>query len=176
MAKPLEKQERKADCGIPDACERIVPAWLILVDNAPTFVMFLLGAVVVWKIGAAYSLLYLIYCCLSIILFWRLICPWCHHFGTLECPCGYGRIAPRFFNKRNGKEFKKVFRHNIGILFPCWFIPLGIGIYLLWKEFSLNLLYLFLSFCLVGFVLIPAISRFVGCKNCRLKADCPWMS
>jgi hypothetical protein len=28
----------------------------------------------------------------------------------------------------------------------------------------------------VGFILIPAISKFVGCKSCEIKADCPWMS
>jgi hypothetical protein len=34
---------------------------------------------------------------------------------------------------------------------------------------------LFIAFVIVGFVLIPAISRFVGCKGCEIKDQCPWM-
>jgi hypothetical protein len=166
----------EVDCGIPAACERIVPAWLIALDNIPTIVMFFLGAALIWKIAPVYSALFLVYCAFSIIFFWRFICPWCHHFGSAGCPCGYGKIASRLFQRRTGKEFKKVFRRNIGILFPCWIVPLGIGIYLLRTEFSWALCILFLSFCFVGFILIPGISKFVGCKSCEIKADCPWMS
>jgi hypothetical protein len=174
MAKIAEVKE--ADCGIPIACERIVPAWLVALDNIPTAVMFILGAALVWKISPIFSILFFVYCGLSIILFWRLICPWCHHFESSGCPCGYGKIAPRFFKKKTGKEFKRVFKRNIGIVFPCWIVPLGAGIYLLKTQYSGMMLYLFLSFCLVGFILIPAISKFVGCRFCTIKADCPWMS
>ncbi len=176
MAEHFERHKLSTDCGIPDVCERIVPIWVVVLDNAPTVVMFLLGALLVWQIRPAFSMLFLLYCGLSIVMFWCLICPWCHHFGTSGCPCGYGRIAPLFFKKRTGKEFKRVFRQNIGIVFPCWIIPLGTGIYLLVMRFSWALFSLFLSFCIVGFVLIPAISRFVGCKSCAIKDECPWMS
>ena len=47
MAKPLEKHEHGADCGIPDACERIVPTRVVILDNAPTVVMFILGAALI---------------------------------------------------------------------------------------------------------------------------------
>ena len=176
MAKSFNKYEGGADCGIPDACERIVPIWVIVLDNAPTVVMFLLGSALIWNISPLFSILFLIYCSLSIILFWRLICPWCHHFGKAGCPCGYGRIASRFFQRRTGKEFRRVFRQNISVVFPCWIIPLGTGIYLLWTRPSLMLVSLFLAFCLVGFVMIPAISKLVGCKSCKFKDECPWMS
>lgn len=176
MKEPFKKDKEGAACGIPDACERIVPTWLIVVDNAPTIIMFLLGSALVWPLNPLFSMAYLFYCGLSIILFWRLICPWCHHFDTTGCPCGYAKIASRFFKRKTGKEFKKVFKQNIVIVFPCWFIPLGTGIYLLWTRFSLELISLFLAFCLVGFVIIPGISRFVGCKSCQIKDECPWMS
>ncbi len=176
MKKQLEKYEGGAGCGIPNACERMVPTWLIVLDNAPTIVMFLLGSALVWNLNSLFSMAYLVYCGLSIILFWRLICPWCHHFGTTGCPCGYGRIASRLFKRKTGREFKRIFKQNICIVFPCWFIPLGTGIYLLWTGFNSALLYLFLAFCLVGFVMIPAISRLVGCRSCNIKDECPWMS
>ena len=176
MTDPLPRQNCGADCNIPNNCERVVPAWLITLDNAPTAVLFLLGTAILWKIGPLWALLFLAYCCLSIVLFWRRICPWCHHFGTTGCPCGYAKIASRLFKRRTGRDFKQVFRRNIVVVFPCWFIPLGVGIYLLWTDFGRGFLYLFLAFCLVGFVLIPAISKFVGCRSCEIKDQCPWMS
>jgi hypothetical protein len=109
-------------------------------------------------------------------MFWCLICPWCRHFDTSGCPCGYGKISSRLFKRKSGREFKKVFRQNIGMLLPCWFVPLAAGSYLLWNSFNWALLSLFLSFCIFGFVLIPVISKYVGCKSCTIKAECPWMS
>jgi hypothetical protein len=156
--------------------ERVVPAWVVAVDNIPTIAMFLLGSALIWKAGPLYSLLYLIYCLLAIFMFWYLICPWCRHFGTSGCPCGYGSISSRLFKRKSGREFKKVFRKNIGMLLPCWILPLGTGIYLLWTSFGRAVLFLFLSFCIVGFILIPAISKYVGCKSCTIKDECPWMS
>jgi len=171
-----ENSEIGNHCGIPDACDREVPVWLITLDNVPTLTMYFLGAALIWKVGWIYSVLFFVYCIVSIALFWRLICPWCHHFDTGRCPCGYGKIAPRFFVKKSGKNFKNVFRRNIAVVFPSWIIPFGVGLYLLATEYSRGTLVLFVSFCIVGFVLIPAISRLVGCKSCEIKHDCPWMS
>ncbi|MBN2319887.1 MAG: hypothetical protein JXR49_12450 [Acidobacteria bacterium] len=176
MAEPLKLESQGADCNIPNACERVVPTWLIVLDNAPTAVLFLLGTAIIWNLHSILSLVFLAYCCLSIVLFWKLICPWCHHFGTTGCPCGYSRIAARLFKKKTGKEFRRVFRRNIVVVFPCWFLPLAAGIYLLWTDYSRALLFLLLAFCFVGFVLIPAISKFVGCRSCEIKDQCPWMS
>jgi len=156
--------------------EKTVPTWVVVLDNAPTAVMFLLGSALVWKVSPTFSVLFLVYCILSIFMFWYLICPWCHHFGTSGCPCGYGTISSRIFERRTGKEFKRVFRRNIGIVFPCWIIPFGTGIYLLWTGFSWGLFSLFLSFCIVGFALIPALSKFIGCRWCTTRDECPWMS
>jgi hypothetical protein len=39
-----------------------------------------------------------------------------------------------------------------------------------------TLLLLLLGFIIIGFALIPAISKLVGCKNCEIKEDCPWMT
>ncbi len=101
MAEHFERHKLSTDCGVPDVCERIVPTWVVVLDNAPTVVMLLLGALLVWQVKPVFSMLFLLYCGLSIVMFWRLICPWCHHFGTSGCPCGYGRIAPLFFQKEN---------------------------------------------------------------------------
>jgi len=176
MEEPSPEQDCGADCNIPNNCNRIVPTWLMILDNAPTVVLFILGAAIIWKVSPSISLLFLAYCCLSIILFWQYICPWCRHFGTTSCPSGYARIASRLFKRKTGRNFKQVFRRNIIVVFPCWMAPLGTGIYLLWTDYSRSLLFLFLVFCLAGFVFVPVISKFVGCRSCKIKHQCQWIS
>ncbi len=165
-----------ANCGIPNACARVVPAWLLLLDNIPTLGLFVLGAVLLWMLWPPLAIAILAYDLLSIVLFWGRICRYCKHFDTKACPCGYGVLAPRLFHKKEAKSFRDVFRKNIVIMFPCWFIPLGVGGYLFASKYSWEILTVFLSFIVLGFVLIPAISKFVGCKGCNLKEECPWMS
>ena len=73
---------------------------------------------------------------------------------------------------------------EIWVIFLLWttlHLSIGVaGAYLLWKDFSplalgLFVLGLFVAFCVVAFALVPLISRFVGCRNCPTKNDCPWM-
>jgi hypothetical protein len=166
----------KAECGVPDTCERIVPLWLVLLDNVPTMVMFGMGALLAWLVWRPLGILMLLYNFSSIVMFWGFICRHCRHFGTRACPCGYGVLASRYFRRREEGDFRKIFRKNISLMYPCWFIPLAAGVFLLYTRFSRSLLILFAAFVIVGFILIPAISRFVGCKGCTLKDQCPWMN
>lgn len=161
------------DCGIPDSCTRKVPGWLVALDNGPTVLLFVLGAAILWLLWWPLAVLFAAYCAASIVLFWAIICPHCHHFETEACPCGYGKVAPRFFARKTGGDFRGVFRRNIAIMFPVWLAPLVGGIYLIWAAFSWNPLILLLAFCIDGFAIIPAISIFVGCKGCEIR-DCPW--
>ena len=163
----------KADCGIPDKCARVVPAWLVAADNGPTILLFILGAALLWPLWWPYAVLFLVYCVASIVLFWAVICPYCHHFATNACPCGYGKVAPRFFGRKSSGDFGKTFRRNIAIMFPVWFVPLIGGAYLLLTAFSWPVAVLLAAFCIDGFAVIPGISIFVGCKGCETK-DCPW--
>ena len=169
-------KSRDASCGIHSGCERIVPTWLVLLDNIPTMGLFLLGAGLVGLVWWPLGILMLLYNVSTIVLFWWMICRHCPHFATRACPCGYGVIAARYFHKKEGSDFRKVFRKNIVMMLPCWFIPLGAGIYMLCAGFSRDVLIIVAAFVAVGFVLIPAISRFVGCKGCDLKQQCPWMT
>ena len=176
MNKETIEQKPTAGCGIPLSCGRAVPTWLVILDNVPTAILFVLGAALLVPLGWTFAALFLAYCALSIVLFWGRICPFCHHFGTRACPCGYGVIAARFFRRKTGGDFREVFRRNIVIMFPCWFIPLGGGAWLLHSEFSMGRLVLLSVFCFVGFVAIPLIAKLVGCRNCEIKKDCPWMT
>ena len=169
-------EEVTEECGIPVDCARTVPSWLVTLDNVPTVVMFVLGAALLWLIWWPLAVAFLIYCGLSIVMFWGLICPHCHHFDTKACPCGYGAVAPKLFKRREGSDFRAVFRQRIGIMFPAWIVPFVAGVYQLWNDPSLYVFGLFLAFCIVGFALIPAISKYVGCRGCEIKDQCPWMT
>jgi hypothetical protein len=164
------------NCNVHDACERVVPLWLVLLDNIPTAMLFVLGAMLAGIVSRPLAIFMTLYNLASIVMFWSRICPHCQHFSTRACPCGYGVIAARFFSRKEGNDFRRIFRKNIVIMFPCWFIPFGIGIYLLCTRYSKDILLLFSAFAIVGFILIPAISRFVGCRGCTLKDQCPWMT
>jgi hypothetical protein len=147
-----------------------------LLDNVPTLLLFVLGFIIVSRISLAGAVVFGIYALFSVVWFWAKICPYCHHYDTFACPCGYGSISARIFKRKDSKSFRKVFRRNIGIQFPNWFVPLAFAVYLIITAYSELILYLTISFVVIGFIIIPVISKQVGCKNCEIKEDCPWMT
>jgi hypothetical protein len=155
---------------------RQIPLWLVFLDNIPTLLLFLLGFLIIHHVSLTGAIVFGTYALFSVVWLWARICPYCHHYDTLACPCGYGIISAKIFKRRDSKLFKKVFRRNIGIQFPNWFIPCAIALYLLITKYSTEILLLTISFSLIGFVIIPVISKQVGCKNCEIREDCPWMT
>lgn|GEM_PF-502027 len=155
---------------------RKIPLWLVLLDNVPTLLLFVLGFLIVYQVSLPGAIAYGVYAMVSVVWFWAKICPYCHHYNTFACPCGYGVISAKFFSRKDDKSFRKVFRRNIGIQFPNWFIPMAVAVYLIITSYSNTVLWLTISFAIIGFVLIPVISKLVGCRNCEIKEDCPWMT
>lgn len=155
--------------------EKKIPLWLVLLDNIPTLLLFILGYLIINQLSTVAATVFAFYALFSIVWFWAKICPYCHHYNTLACPCGYGIISSRLFKQKNDKPFRKVFKQNIGIVFPNWFVPFAIAIYLMATRYSNELLVLTISFSLTGFVIIPTISKLIGCKSCEIREGCPWM-
>ena len=160
----------------PPCQSRKIPLWLVLLDNIPTLLLFVLGFLIIYQASPAVAVIYGTYALFSIVWFWARICPYCHHYDTLACPCGYGAVSAKLFKRKENKSFRKVFRRNILIQYPNWFVPLAFAVYILFTHFTRGMLYLSLVFSLVGFILIPVISKFVGCRNCEIKEECPWMT
>jgi hypothetical protein len=155
---------------------RKIPLWLVLLDNIPTILLFILGFLIMNIISTIAAILLAVYAVFSVVWFWARICPYCHHFETYACPCGYGIISSKLFLRRDWSFFKKAFKHNILIMFPNWFIPFFVGVYLLITNYSSKVLVLIIIFSTIGFLVIPLISKLAGCKNCEIKDDCPWMT
>lgn len=171
VSKKIMSENNIAPCH-----SRKIPIWLILLDNIPTLLLFLLGFLIIYQVSLTGAVAFGAYALFSVVWFWAKICPYCHHYDTLACPCGYGAISPKLFKRGTEKSFKRVFKRNIWIVVPNWFIPFTIAIYLLITKYTAEILILTISFSLVGFVIIPVISKLVGCKNCEIKEDCPWMA
>jgi len=166
-----------ANKDLAEPChQRIIPVWLVLLDNVPTLLLFVLGFLIINQLSLTGAIVYGIYAISSVVWFWARICPYCHHYDTFACPCGYGVISARIFKRRDSKHFKRVFRRNIIVQFPNWFAPFSVALYLLIVKYSTSLLLLTIIFSIIGFVIIPIISKQVGCKNCEIKDDCPWMT
>ena len=155
-------------------CTRRVSYKTVFMDNIFTVILWVFGLYFLYQIELLYSILYLIYIPFSVLWFWRHICCYCSHYDTGCCPCGYGNAAPKLFLFRDDKQFKRAFNRNIAIVFPYWFLPLIAGLYLLWTDYSQLILILFIISSVVGFVVVPLVSKMVGCKDCPTKDNCPW--
>lgn len=159
----------------PPTCDRVVSTGRVLLDNLPTAALFVLGAWLMRPLGRAAPVLYLLGCAGSIVWFWARICTACGHYGTRACPCGYGVIAARFFKPHPTRDFHRRFRRNLPVMFPWWFAPPAVAIYELWHGAPRISVVPLAVFCVLGFVVIPLISRRLGCADCALKDQCPWM-
>jgi hypothetical protein len=153
-----------------------------LVSNLPYMAMILLGTAVVavgfggslrgW-FGAGAYLLYGVAGVLWIIMF---LCPYCPHWNTRTCPCGYGRIAAKLRSKRDSGRFREKFRRHIPAIVPLWFIPILAGILRILADFSWPLLVLLVIFAVDAFVVLPLFSAKHGCVDCPQADSCPWMA
>ena len=155
-------------------CPRKLGARIIIADNTPTVLLWILGAFLIFQVHWLLMVLFIIYIPFSVLWFWRFICTHCALYESKCCPCGYGSAAPKLFLFRDEKDFKKAFNKNIGIVFPYWFAPLFAGIYLLMYDYSDLTFIIFIAAMIDAFVVIPGVSRLVGCGSCASKDSCPW--
>ena len=174
-SEPVKLKKNSIDLT-PPCHSREIPLWLVLLDNVPTLILFTLGLLIINRLSTIGAIIFGSYALFSVVWFWAKICPFCHHYNTLSCPCGYGVISSKLFKKGTDKSFKKVFRRNIIIQFPNWFVPLAFAVYLISSSYTKEILLLTIFFTLIGFAVIPVVSKLVGCKNCEIKEDCPWMT
>jgi len=102
-----------------------------------------------------------------------MVCPYCYHYTACTCPAGYHYISTRFFEPKEGRDFADQFRRSIVVIFPGWFLPPVLGLYLLVVDFSWPVAVVVLLFCLVGFWILPKVSR-RPCEECENAESCPW--
>lgn len=148
----------------------------ILKHNIPLFIMYTLGVILVAFFNIFFAIIFLIYIPISNVIFMAYICAYCPHYGARSSLCGYG-LATKYVTKRkNPREFKTKFKQFIAVLFPEWFVPVIVGIYLLYISFDWLVLVLLIIFIVIAFIIIPFDSRSKSCETCKHRDQCPWMS
>ena len=144
----------------------------VLQENTLLMGVHVLGTLLLVFVWWPLGLFYLGYCAFSIIFYMAVICPYCYHYTVCTCPAGYHYISTKFFKPQEGKTFQGQFRRTIVVMYPGWFLPPLAGLYLLITDFSWSIVVLLLLFCLVGFWILPKVSR-QTCERCENAEECP---
>jgi hypothetical protein len=152
------------------------------IDNLPYIFMAVLGALVL-ILGTSASLtgwllagLYTFYSITGAFWIIAFVCPFCHHYGTRTCPCGYGQISAKLRKVQDQSRFIEKFKKHIPLIIPLWILPLVAGIIYLLKDFTLSLLSVVVLFVVDAYLVLPLLSRKYGCAHCPQRSTCPWMS
>lgn len=148
----------------------------MLVHNIPLLSMYVLGTILIAFFHIYLAIFFIIYLLFSNYLFMILICGFCPHYGTRTSICGYGLLAKKVTKRKSIKGFRRSFLRNIVVIFPNWFLPFFVGIYLLYLNFTLLILILLIVFSVIGFAVVPLVSKSKSCDTCKLRKTCPWMS
>jgi len=161
--------------NIPKSCPRQYTLSQILIHNIPLFSMYVLGTVLIAIFNILIAVIFIIYLIVSNYLFLSLICAYCPHYGTRTSLCGYALVAKHVTTRKSARGFKSNFRKYIGVIFPNWFFPLIIGIFLIYISFNWIILILLIVFIIIAFIGVPYLSKSKSCTTCKLRNNCPWM-
>jgi len=156
-------------------CYENYPGWIVLASNSVSIAIYLIGAFIMYQLGLAWSILYLIF--IGIMEF-RLIrghCVNCYYYGK-TCAFGKGRVSSMFFKKGDVKKFCKTqmtWKDMLPDLMVSM-IPFITGIVLLIMHFNWTMLILVITLFLLTFVGNGFIRSSLACRYCKQrKLGCP---
>jgi len=121
------------------------PLWMVAMADAVAFGIYIIGAYIMFKLGAVFGWLYLLFYLIVEIRVMRISCIHCYYYGKL-CGLGRGKLASLFFGKGDPKKFleKKITWTDLIPDLLVSLIPFVLGIYILFKYFNWFLLILIL--------------------------------
>lgn len=102
-------------------------------------------------------------------------CRRCYYFGKL-CGFGKGRVCSWFFSKESGKTLaeKRISRADVVPDLLVSLVPLGVGIALLIRSFSLPVLILVALLAILASVGTGMVRGQIACKYCKQRElGCP---
>ena len=147
----------------------------MIIQDLPEFTMYILGILIMSYLGIVVMVAFVMYIIISTLWFMRFVCTYCPHYDKLKCPSGYAIVCAKLFKKRETKKFTIMFKRNIAVVLPAWFLPVIAGIFILLDEINLIMISLLVAFIVNSFIVLPIISKKYGCNECDLKDRCPWM-
>jgi hypothetical protein len=151
------------------------PYRFIIISNLLQYIIYIIGAYIIFLIGIVWLIPYFIYIVILEIRLLKKSCINCYYYGKL-CAFGKGKVSSLFFKKGNPKKFIEYQINWIDIIpdLLVFLIPMVLGIYLVLTKFNFIILILVvLLFCL-GFVGNGIIRGSIACKYCKQRElGCP---
>ena len=151
------------------------PHCIIFVSNLVSLALYLIGAIIISKIGLVWLVAYLLYIVWLEIKVMRKSCVNCYYYGK-RCAFGKGKLAALFFKKGNPENFIK---RQVGwkSMIPdalVSLIPLIVGVALLIKDFSWFILILMILLTALTTAGNGFVRGSLACKYCKQKElGCP---
>lgn len=151
------------------------PFWVVALSNLVSFLIYAIGAFIMFQSGILWLVLYLLYIAFFEIRLLRGHCTVCYYYGR-KCAFGKGKLSGLFFKKDDPRKFCQK-QLTWGDLIPdllVSLIPVVIGVILLIRDFS----WLILLFMIMLIILASAGTGFIrsslACKHCKqLDLGCP---
>jgi len=148
---------------------------MVITADTVSFGIYIIGAYLMFKLGAIWGWLYLLYCLIVEIRVMRFSCLHCYYYGKL-CGLGRGKLASLFFGKGDPKKFleKNITWKDLIPDLLVSLIPFLIGLYILFKDFSWAVLTLIVLLFLLTTVGNGFIRGNIVCKYCKQRdLGCP---
>jgi len=137
--------------------------------------IYIIGAYIMFKLGAVFGWLYLLFCLIVEIRVMRASCIHCYYYGKL-CGLGRGKLASLFFRKGDPKKFlgKKISWKDLIPDLLVSLIPFILGIYILFNDFSWSMLLLLLILLFLTTFGNGSVRSNFACKYCKQRElGCP---
>jgi hypothetical protein len=150
---------------------------LVLLCVGVNVAIYICGAFLMSLAGMIFVILYLVYGLFLEIRLLMMSCRHCYYYGKL-CAFGKGKLCALLFKKGSPDIFltKKITCLNLVPDFLVSIIPLAVGVFYLFKDFSWLRLFLIVAMVILAFPVSGYIRKSVSCRYCRQKeAGCPAM-
>ncbi|RJP31390.1 MAG: hypothetical protein C4527_08040 [Candidatus Omnitrophota bacterium] len=149
--------------------------WIIFLSNLVSLSIYAIGIYIVAIFGTPFLVCYLLFCGWIEMNVMRWSCRSCYYYGKV-CAFGKGKLCSFLFNRKDGKEFteRKIRWYNILPDFMVFLIPLCLGIFSLFRNFSWLIGLLLLLLLLLSFAGNAFIHGSLACKYCKQQdMGCP---
>lgn len=151
------------------------PIWIAIVAIFFSFIVYILGAIILIGFGIFVAVLYLIYCFgVELLVVFR-SCKYCYYHNKV-CGLGKGKIASLFTKKGDPKKFteRKVSFTDLIPDFLVWVFPIVGGVILSVIDFSFIRIGLIILLAIISFGGTAIIRGSLACKYCKQgEIGCP---
>jgi hypothetical protein len=158
-----------------EKCYENYPVGFVAVANLLQMAIYVIGAVIIAKLGGVWLGFYILYILLLEIRLLRHSCVNCYYYGKY-CAFGQGKLCSLFFKKGNPKNFLKrnITWKDIVPDFLVSIIPIVVGIVLMIIRFNWYMLILVLLLCLLTSAGNALVRGLIACKYCKQRElGCP---